>query len=295
MKKFLLAYNPVSGDASFKYKMDKVVQRFQEQQCLVIPHRIFFDKPAFSFLSIIEELELDGIVIAGGDGTIHEVVNTMLLNGVELPLGIIPSGTSNDFAAYLQMEKDIYRCIDVIISGNTRTVDVGKVNGQYFFNVASAGLLTSVAHNADVALKNTLGKIAYYLKGLGELPNFRSLPMKMTIDGQYIEDDIFLFLVANSSTIGGFPNLAPCAKIDDGLLDILVVKRCGLHDLMSLFISFLKGTHHNSKHLLYMQAKHIYIECEDSIESDVDGELGPRLPLNIQVVPEKVRVFVRGE
>ena len=68
-----------------------------------------------------------------------------------------------------------------------------------------------------------------------------------------------------------------------------------LSRLMSLFISFLKGTHHNSKHLLYMQAKHIYIECEDSIESDVDGELGPRLPLNIQVVPEKVRVFVRGE
>lgn len=291
MKKFLLAYNPVSGDASFKYKIDKVIQCFQEQKCYIIPHRIFFDKPADSFLSILEDIPVDGVIAAGGDGTVHEVINTMLLNESSLPLGIIPSGTSNDFAAYLQLEKDIYQCVNTIVQGKTRDVDVGKVNGQYFFNVASAGLLTSVAHNADVVLKNTLGKIAYYLKGLGELPNFRSLPMKMTIDGEHIEEDVFLFLVANSSTVGGFPNLAPCAKIDDGLLDILVVKRCGLPELMSLFISFLKGTHHNSKHLLYMQAKNIYIECEDSLESDVDGERGPHLPLTISVVPQKIKVF----
>jgi YegS/Rv2252/BmrU family lipid kinase len=291
VKKFLLVYNPVSGDASFKYKLDRVIQRFQQRQCILFPYKIIVEENENVFYKLLGEISADGIVVAGGDGTIHEVVNGMMRSGYNLPLGIIPCGTSNDFAAYLQLDRDIDRCIDIIIAGKYKLMDIGKVNERYFFNVASAGLLASVAHNADAVLKNTLGKIAYYLKGLGELPNFRSLPMKITMDGRHMDDDIFLFLVANSSTIGGFPNLAPCAKIDDGLLDILVVKRCGLPELMSLFISFLKGTHHNSKHILYRQARTLYIECEDELESDLDGELGPKLPLTIEVLPEQLRIF----
>lgn len=291
MRKFILIYNPVSGDASFKFKLDNVIENFQHKGCIVIPFRITNTQDTSDFVLLTQEVDVEGIIVSGGDGTIHEVINIMLKYNLDFPLGIIPSGTSNDFAVYLQLEKNIDMCVDVIVKGAIKNFDVGKVNNKYFFNVASAGLMTSVAHSADVVLKNTFGKMAYYLKGLGELPNFRALPMKITADGHVIDEDVFLFLVMNSGTVGGFPRLVPYAQIDDGKLDLLVVNKCNLPELMSLFISFLKGIHHNSKHVTYLQAKQITIECGEHLESDLDGELGPRLPLHIEVVPSKVRFY----
>lgn len=291
MRKFILIYNPVSGDASFKFKLDNVIENFQHKGCILIPFRITNTQDTSDFILLTKEVGAEGIIVSGGDGTIHEVINIMLAHNLDLPLGIIPSGTSNDFAAYLQIEKNIDMCVDVIVKGHIKKFDVGRVNDKYFFNVASAGLMTSVAHSADVVLKNTFGKMAYYLRGLGELPNFKALPMKIVADGIVIEEDIFLFLVMNSGTVGGFPRLVPYAQIDDGKLDLLVVNKCNLPELMSLFISFLKGIHHNSKHVTYLQAQKISIECGEEVDSDLDGELGPKLPLYIEVVPSKVKFY----
>jgi diacylglycerol kinase (ATP) len=293
VQKFILVYNPISGDASFRFKLDTVIEAFQKKGCVVIPYRISNEREEDDFVALTREIAADGIIVSGGDGTIHKLINSMLVQEIDLPLGIIPSGTSNDFAAYLQLDKNIDTCVDIITAGQSKTFDVGKVNDKYFFNVASAGLMTSVAHNADSMLKNTLGKIAYYLKGLGELPNFKALRMRIIADHQVIEEDIFLFLVMNSGTVGGFPNLVPHARIDDGKLDLLIVNKCNLPELMSLFISFLKGIHCNSKYVTYLQAENIYIECVEPLESDLDGELGPTLPLTIEIVPKKIRVFCR--
>jgi diacylglycerol kinase (ATP) len=293
VQKFILVYNPISGDASFRFKLDTVIEAFQRKGCVIIPYRVSNEREEDDFVALTREIAADGIIVSGGDGTIHKLINNMLVQEIDLPLGIIPSGTSNDFAAYLQLDKNIDTCVDIITAGQSKTFDVGKVNDKYFFNVASAGLMTSVAHNADSMLKNTLGKIAYYLKGLGELPNFKALRMRIIADHQVIEEDIFLFLVMNSGTVGGFPNLVPHARIDDGKLDLLIVNKCNLPELMSLFISFLKGIHCNSKYVTYLQAENIYIECVEPLESDLDGELGPTLPLAIEIVPKKIRVFCR--
>jgi diacylglycerol kinase (ATP) len=291
MRKFILVYNPIAGDASFKFKLDYVIEAFQKKGCIIIPLRVSNELESEDFVTLARELTVDGIIVSGGDGTIHEVINNMLEQEIDLPLGIIPSGTSNDFAAYLQLDKNIETCVDIITEGKSKAFDVGKVNDKYFFNVASAGLMASVAHNADSVLKNTLGKIAYYLKGLGELPNFKALKMRIVADQQVIEEEIFLFLVMNSGTVGGFPNLVPNARIDDGKLDLLIVNKCNLPELMGLFISFLKGIHCNSKYVTCLQAENIYIECLEEVESDLDGELGPQLPLTIKIIPNKIRVF----
>lgn len=291
LRKFILVYNPVSGDASFKFKLDNVIETFQHKGCIVIPFRITNTQDTSDFVQLTKEVAAEGIIVSGGDGTIHEVINIMLAYDLDLPLGIIPSGTSNDFAAYLQLEKNIDMCVDVIVKGEIKNFDVGKVNDKYFFNVASAGLMTSVAHSADVMLKNTLGKMAYYFKGLGELPNFKALNMRITADGQIIEGEVFLFLIMNSGTVGGFPRLVPYAQIDDGKLDLLIINKCNLPELMSLFFSFLKGIHYNSKHVTYIQAQQIDIECEEEVQSDLDGELGPNLPLHVKVVPGKMKFF----
>ena len=291
MQRFILAYNPLSGDGRFKFRLDHVIEHFQRAGCLVIPYRIQERDKNWMIVSLAKEFAVDGIVVSGGDGTVHEIVNLVVKNNLDVPLGILPSGTSNDFAVYLQLGRSIEAWVRVVVEGKTRTIDVGRVNDRYFFNVASAGLLTSVAHNADVGLKNTLGKMAYYLKGLGELPNFRSLPIRITADGICSEEEVLLFLITNSSTVAGFPSLAPRAKIDDGLLDLIAVRRCSLPELMTLFLHFLKGSHHNSKHLVYLQAKELRVDCEEALESDLDGERGPDLPLRISAMPKAIRVF----
>ncbi|SMD14745.1 diacylglycerol/lipid kinase family protein [Sporomusa malonica] len=291
MKRYVLIYNPVSGDGRFKSRLDEVIEFLQLSGGMVLPFRTRYKGDIRPFISKAKEFAADGFIVAGGDGTVHEVINAMLTEEVDVPLGIIPSGTCNDFASHLNFGKDLPRCLSAVVGGLWRTVDVGSVNGEYFLNVASAGLLTAVAHSVDTSLKNTLGRMAYYFKGLGELPSFRSLHIKITADGQVIEDDILLFLVMNSGMVGSFPTLAPEAKIDDGKLDLLIVNKCSISELMGLFISIFAGRHTSSSHIQHLQAANIFIECNESVESDLDGELGPLLPLTISTVSNKLKVF----
>ncbi|WP_425059495.1 Diacylglycerol kinase [Sporomusa carbonis] len=291
MKRHVLIYNPVSGDAKFRFRLDEVIEYLQLSGGMVIAFRTRQKGDIPAFILQAKELGVDSIIVAGGDGTVHEVINAMLAGEIDIPLGIIPSGTCNDFASHLNFGRHLPGCLSAITGGMWRMVDVGRVNGEYFLNVASAGLLTSVAHTVDISLKNTLGKMAYYLKGLGELPSFRSLHVKVTADGQVIEDDILLFLVMNSGMVGSFPTLAPEAKIDDGKLDLLIVNKCSISELMGLFISIFAGRHTFSNHIRYLQAANIYIECDEPVESDLDGELGPPLPLSIATVTNRLKVF----
>ncbi len=291
MKKYVLIYNPVSGDAKFKFRLDEVVEYLQQADGIVLPFRTSYKGDIRPIIRLAKELAVDGLIVAGGDGTVHEVINAMMTEDVDIPIGIIPRGTCNDFASHTNFGKNLSSCLQAVTGGKWRMVDVGKVNEEYFLNVASAGLLTSVAHSVDTSLKNTVGRMAYYLKGLGELPNFQSLHVKITADGQIIKDDILLFLIMNSGMVGSFPTLAPEAKIDDGKLDLLIVNKCSISELMGLFISIFAGRHTSSSHIRHLQANEIFIECDEPVESDLDGELGPPLPLAIATVTNKLKVF----
>lgn len=291
MKKYVLIYNPVAGDAKFKSRLDEVVEYLQLADGIVLPFRTRYKEDIRPFIRQVKAFAADGLIVSGGDGTVHQVINAMLTEAVDVPVGIIPSGTCNDFSSHVSVDKNLSRCLSAVTGGQWRMVDVGQVNEEYFLNVASAGLLTSVAHSVDTSLKNTLGRLAYYFKGLGQLPNFRSLRVKITADGQVIKGDILLFLVMNSGIVGSFPVLAPEARIDDGKLDILIINKCSIPELMGLFISMFSGRHMASGHIRHLQATNIYIECDESIDSDLDGELGPPLPLAISTVTKRLKVF----
>jgi YegS/Rv2252/BmrU family lipid kinase len=291
MRKFILVYNPLSGDASFRHRLDEFNEYMIRNRCFVLSVRTTRKEDTREFIQLAQEVKVEGIIVAGGDGTLHEVVNAMLHAGIDLPIGIIPSGTCNDFATHFRMRYDLEKCCQVIVNGHSKAADVGKVNDSYFLNVASGGLFTSVAHNVETPLKNTLGKMAYYLKGLGQLPHFNSYKMKITADGNVIEDELMLFLVMNSGMVGSFPKLAPQAKIDDGKLDLLIVTKCRIAELMGLFVSIMAGNHMNSRHIINLQASTIAIECEEDVESDLDGELGPKLPIAISTIVNRVRFY----
>lgn len=287
----MLFYNPVSGHAAFKNKLDWMVEAFQRRGILVVFYRTRKEGNE-AFIPFVREVNPDGLLVAGGDGTVHEIVNLMMRGQLDLPLGIIGSGTSNDFATYLGVNADLEAYLDTIVSGRSRRVDLGLVDGTYFINVASGGAMACIAHEVNVRIKNSLGKMAYYLKGIGDLPKFRYFPLKIEADGAHYELETFLFVIINSPVVGSMKNVARGVAVDDGKLDLLSIGKCSIPKLMSITADLIAGKPVSEReNVLHVQAKSFHIESGISVESDIDGECGPMLPLRIETVPRAVAIY----
>lgn len=288
MNRAFLIYNPYSGNRSFRLKIDQVVHKLQLGGYIVTPYRTLSVENIYEGIKFANEHDV--IIVSGGDGTINHVINAMIQHNINKPLGIIPSGTANDFASHLGIGRKITDACEIIARGNLTKFDLGKINDRYFINVAAAGLLTDVSQKIDINLKNTLGKVAYYLKGIEQLPNFRAIPIKITTEDKIIEEKIFLFVILNGSSAGGF-KLAPDATANDGYLNLIAVKQCNLVELLNLFIKMLKGEHLDSNNIIYLRGKNFKIECSDDIETDIDGERGPNFPLDVRVSDKTINIF----
>ena len=293
MKKILLVYNPISGQAAFKSKLDKIIEAFQRRGIILTMYRTRRDDN-FDFVDFVNESRVDGIISAGGDGTLHAVVNLMMKYKIDLPLGIIGSGTSNDFATYLGLN-DLESYFDRIVLNKTRRVDVGLVNGEEFFiNVASAGSMTAIAHEVNVKLKNFFGKPAYYIQGLKELPKFKAVNIQVNADSVNFELEAFLFIVLNSGTVAGMKKITDTAKIDDGKLDLIVVKKCNAGSILKITREIFSGRGVNLKNenIFHLQSKKFLISSTNDLISDIDGEVGSKLPLEIETIPLALEFFV---
>ena len=292
MDKVRLIYNPKAGDTTFKNHLDIIFDKFQGAGYQVVPFR---SARVGDMIEGLENLDssYSSILVAGGDGSVNEVINGMIKNKIDLPLGIFPAGTANDFAHHINMPDSVELCCDVFLRKNIRKVDIGVANDRYFINVASGGLLTNVSQNIDIKLKNTLGKLAYYIKGIEQLPSFRPFKMAFAYEDQYIEEDIYLFLVLNGNSAGGFEKIAKDACMSDGKFDVLAIKACQLPQMASLFIKILKGEHFNDPNIIYFKTDALKImELEEFfLETDLDGERGPEFPLDIKLIPRRLQVF----
>jgi len=244
MKKVRFIYNPYSGENNITNELDNVIKLHQEVELTVVPYRIQKGKDLAEALDIIDKT-YSYILIAGGDGTVDSLVNAMVQKNINIPIGILPVGTANDFGKFINMSTDIQEACKQILNSKPVAVDVGKINDKYFLNVASTGLFTDVSQKTDVNLKNTIGKLAYYLKGLEELPNFRRLKVKLSSKECNYNGDMYLLLVFNGKTAGNL-NLATEAEITDGKLDVIMFKAIQIIELLPLFIKLLKGEHLDS-------------------------------------------------
>ena len=288
MKKLVLVYNPVSGRAVFKSQLDEIIEKLQSRGCMVIAYRTTPENR--DLLDFIKAAAPEGIIAAGGDGTVHEIVNLVMKEKLDIPVGIIGSGTSNDFATYLKLDTEEY--FDRIAAGNTMKIDLGLTGEDYFINVASAGMVTSIAHEVNTRLKNVFGKMAYYVQGLKTLPQFKALDLRIKTDKEEIEEKAFLFLITNSSVVASFKNAAVQASVQDGLLDLIVIRQCNIAELMKLTAELMAGREMtDTKNVIYIQGTTFDISCDSELDSDLDGELGPKLPLHIEVVPKALEIF----
>lgn len=296
MKRLKLIYNPYSGDKGFKFDLDSCINKFQSGGYEV---HIFRSTNYGDIEKNIKKMHknfYDAIVVSGGDGTINIVVSSLMkykLN--DIPIGIIPSGTANDFATYLKIPKITDQSCDVILKNKIIPVDIGQIGNRCFINVCAGGLFSNVSQNIDKDFKDILGKLAYYIKGIEQIPNFVPIPIRITNSQEVIEDNIYLFLVLNSSGTGGLANLSPSALINDGLFDFIAFKGVGILEIPSLILKFLKGNYLNDNKVIFFRDNYIKIEnlSDDNklLETDLDGEAGPCMPIEIKNIKHAVKFF----
>lgn len=289
--KVALFYNPVAGMGKFKYKLDDVIKYLQKSDLEVVPRRIDNNDKIEKMTRTIDPEQYHTIVAAGGDGTIHGVVNAMVQCHLNIPLAIFPEGTSNDVARYMNIPGKVKDYCQVITDGKLTGIDLGKVNDEYIINVASAGFLTDTAHEVNHHLKNALGKVAYYLKVLEKLPQMRPLHLRLTVDDKKIDMDILLFLVLNGGSAAGLKERLPSGTISDGLLDFLAFKPAPpIGGLDRLLFNYSRGQLLQDENVFYCQGREFSLELDPSAETDLDGERGPALPWIIKVCPNAIQL-----
>ncbi|HVI39661.1 MAG TPA: YegS/Rv2252/BmrU family lipid kinase [Anaerovoracaceae bacterium] len=288
--KVLLFYNPNAGNGLFKNNLDMIIEKFQKRKMYVIPIRTDRKGILHEVMRDINPEEYRKVIAAGGDGTINLVVNEMMYYNIDLPISIFPSGTANDFAYYFDLPHDIDNMVKIALEEHYTYTDIGKVNDKFFVNVAAMGFLVDVSQKTDANFKNTLGVISYYLKGVTEIPNLKPIPVKITSEEYNSEDRIYFMLVMNGRSAGGFKRIAPLAEVNDGLLDVMLFKEMPILELAPLLFNVMTGQHHENKNVEFFQTRKLYIESEQQVGTDIDGEKGAEFPLNIEVLPRKFRI-----
>ena len=231
MKKIKLIYNSGAGQSKFKYFLDPIIEKFMDNDIEVSIFRAANNTNLYEFLKDVDKDGYSAIVVAGGDGTVNRVVNVMMKNNIKTPLGVIPAGTSNDFARHLKMPQNFSECIDKLLTFNVQPVDVGKVNDKYFVNICSAGLFTNVSQKVDPNLKNSLGMLSYFITAVNQMVKFKPFEVKIETENDIYIEKVKVMLIFNGSSVGGIDAFCDNSSIQDGLLDMLIIKDCNKNDI----------------------------------------------------------------
>ncbi len=232
--------------------------------------------------------EIDLMVVAGGDGTVNFALNALKKRGLNIPIGVIPAGTANDFAGALGISKNHFIAADQIANGTISEVDCGCVNGLYFVNILSFGLFTTTSQHTKDEYKHKLGKLAYIVEGMKELRHYHSVPLKITTDGETLRLNALISLIFNGESAGGF-RLARTSSIEDGLLDCIVLENRSF--LRSVFSMLMHLMGFKTKTVHHIKAQKIDITSKINEPTDVDGQQGREFPLHIECLKGGFRVM----
>lgn len=251
---------------------------------------------ATRFLAEARLDEFDSIIAAGGDGTLFEVLNGMYRHttGRRPALGLLPVGTGNAFSRDLGLQPgDWKNGVELIRTGNTRAVDVGRVrqaDGDFhFLNIIGAGLPVDAMQTAD--RMKVFGRSAYTISTLWHALMLRSYPLRFTVDGEEHEQESMFIEIANSRYTGTSFLIAPDAQMDDGLFDIVLVRRMPRLRLLRLFPSIYSGGHVNYPEVTLLQGREITIESPGGMVLAPDGELHGGTPATISCLHRDLEIF----
>ena len=272
MNRMLFIYNPHAGKGLLKSKLSDVIDIFVKSgyEVTVYPTQSYRD--AYKKVLKYNTGDYDLVVCSGGDGTIDEVVTGMMKRSERNPIGYIPTGTANDFANSLHIPKNLLSAADNAVNGSIFSCDVGKFNDDIFVYIAAFGLFTDVSYQTKQEMKNVLGHLAYVLEGTKRLFNVPSYRIKVTHDGESIEDEFIFGMVTNSRSVGGFRSMIGKQVVfDDGVFEVTLIKTPKNPIELQEIMAALLIEQIDTKHMYTFKTNHITFESLEEIPWTLDG------------------------
>lgn len=272
MKKMLFVMNPYAGMRKANRYLPDIITIFTQAGYLV---QIFMTTGTGDCCRILREhaAGMDIVVCAGGDGTLNETINGLMSQGLDIPVGYIPCGSTNDFANAMKLSTKVLQAARDIVQGTPVRYDVGKFGQRYFSYVASFGAFTRVSYATPQSFKNALGHTAYILSGIQELSQLKTEPVRIELDGDVIEDSFLLGAISNSTSVGGILTLDP-KQVDmtDGKFELLLVRSPkSLAELNECILALQKQTY-NCSMVTFRTAERLRIIAPTNMAWTLDGE-----------------------
>ena len=271
----------VNAHARFgKQPLDPALQVFAEAGIDVVKDEVPHARQASGIIDA-HAGEVDAIVLAGGDGTLHDAAEALLEAG--RPIGILPLGTANDLARAVDLPLDLRQAAEVIAAGNRRLIDLGEVNGKLFFNVAHMGLGAALADSLSFKMKQRFGPLAYTVAAAKSLIGLRSFRAEVIANGERLVMRTFGITVGNGRFFGGTGIVAEDAEIDDGLLHLFALQTRSPFRLAAILPSVRSGRQGQSKWVKALSAPEIEIRTVRSLKIRADGKLTAETPAMFRV------------
>lgn len=300
-KKARLIYNPTSGQEIMKKNVAEILDILEGFGYETSAFQTTAEEnSAKNEASRVAKLGFDLIIAAGGDGTINEVVNGIAPLRRRPKMAIIPAGTTNDFARALKIPRgNPVEAAKLIGKNQIIHMDIGLAySNKYFINIAAAGSFTELTYTVPSQLKTTFGYLAYLAKGVELLPRVTKVPVRIKHEEGIFEGEISMLFSAITNSVGGFEQIAPDAKLDDGKFTLILVKTANLIEILHLIRLILDGGKHiYDKRIEYIKTSFLEIEplSKERMMINLDGEYGGDAPILLKNLKNHISFFANTD
>ena len=273
MKRMLFVMNPYAGQKKASKFLPEVISIFNRAGYEVVIHMTEGQGDA---ARVVEQRakNADLVVCCGGDGTFNETITGLIRSGVDVPIGYLPAGSTNDFAASLKLTTNILDAAQSIMVGQPVSYDVGKFGQRYFSYVASFGAFTQVSYSTPQNVKNALGHMAYVLAGIQELSQIRKEHIRIELENEVIEDDYLFGAISNSTSVGGVLTLNPSqVDMSDGIFEILLIRAPrNLTELSECILALQSQNYTGCAMITFRSVSKVKIFADPDMPWTLDGE-----------------------
>ncbi len=289
VKKYKLIANPVAGRGKTRGLISRVLELLARKGAVHDLELTVGPKEAGKIARIACS-DFDVIVAVGGDGTVNEVVQGMVFSGK--PLAVIPGGSGNDFTKALNVPEDVEGAVQALLNGKTKVIDAGKINNTYFANGVGVGFDAAVTRESR-GIKGLRGLPLYLTALVKALGSYEPVSMKISMNGQVIEQKLFMLSIGNGTTCGGGFRLTPHAKLDDHLLDVTMVQPLGVLSIFRYLPDVFRGTIDKIQCAAMKKTARLTVESSSPAPAHVDGEVYTEnnTSFAIEIIPNALTVI----